>query len=327
MINHNDIFGIKTNGDFERVALEVFRFQSEQCEPYKRYIELLGINPLSVDTVGQIPFLPIQFFKTQNVYSADTTPEITFTSSGTSGMATSRHFVADVGVYERSFTEEFCYFYGNPRQYAILALLPAYMERQGSSLIYMVEHLIDLSNSPYSGFYLHNHQDLYNNLQDLQKNKIPVLLIGVSFALLDFVEQYQLEFPNLIVMETGGMKGRRRELPREELHAVLCRGFGVECIHSEYGMTELLSQAYSHGYGRFCTPPWMRIIIRDAQNPLDRVGEGITGGINIIDLANIFSCSFVETHDLGRLYADGSFDIQGRLDESDVRGCNLLLIE
>lgn len=327
MLNYNDIFVIKNEKDFETIALKVFRYQAQHCNVYKQYINLLGVNPLNIKKVEQIPFLPIQFFKTQNVYSANSTPEIIFTSSGTSGMEVSQHAVAKAAIYEKSFIEGFRYFYGNPEDIAILALLPSYLEREGSSLIYMINHLINMSKYSESGFFLHNNKDLFDKLHFLQKNKIPTLLIGVSFALIDFTEQLQLSFPQLVVMETGGMKGKRKEIPRNELHNILCNGFGVEKIHSEYGMTELLSQAYSDGYGIFSTPPWMRVMIRDPQNPLIWVNDGITGGINIVDLANIYSCSFIETKDLGKAYCGKSFDIQGRFDESDIRGCNLLVAE
>lgn len=327
MLTNEHIFKIKTNEDFESTALEVFRFQAQNCAVYKQYINLLGINPEHVKSVSAIPFLPIQFFKTQTIYSSKQQPAIVFSSSGTTGMETSKHLVADAAIYERSFVEGFRHFYGNPDEYTILALLPSYLEREGSSLIYMVEHLIKMSGDSQSGFYLHNKSELYKKLLALQQSNRKTLLIGVSFALLDFVEEFAVDFPNLIVMETGGMKGRRRELPRNELHQALCKGFGVCQIHSEYGMTELLSQAYSKGDGLFFTPPWMRVLIRDVQNPLAWAKKQTTGGVNIVDLANVYSCSFIETQDLGKVNADGGFEIQGRFDESDIRGCNLLVID
>ena len=323
MIDIKEIFNIETNKDFEAAALKVFLYQSEHCEVYKQYIGLLGINPLSVKTIEQIPFLPIRFFKSKKIYSTNKHEDVVFTSSGTTGMEVSKHFVADVKIYEESFIKGFEHFYGNPSQYAVLALLPSYLEREGSSLIYMAEHLIRLSSYKESGFFLNNHADMYDNLQNLQKRNIPTVLIGVSFALLDFVENYKINNNQLIVMETGGMKGRRRELPREELHTILKSGFGVADIHSEYGMTELLSQAYSKGGGLFYTPPWMRIVIRNTQNPLSLLTRNVSGGVNIIDLANIYSCSFIETQDLGKSLLNNGFEIQGHFDESLVRGCKL----
>ena len=327
MLSKHDIFKIKTNEDFEAMALKVFSYQIKHCKTYKQYINLLGINASSIQNIEDIPFLPIRFFKSNTIYSTNKPNNIVFTSSGTTGMQASKHYVADVSLYKKSFTEGFSAFYGNPKQYAILALLPAYLEREGSSLIYMIDNLIKMSDYPQSGFFLHNKQDLYNSLNLLQKKQIPTLLIGVSFALLDFVEQFKINFPELIVMETGGMKGRRRELPREELHNILCHGFGVTKIHSEYGMTELLSQAYSNGNGLFKTPPWAKVLIRNIQNPLLINRKQITGGINIIDLANIYSCSFIETQDLGKIHLNNSFEIQGRFDESDIRGCNLMVVD
>jgi hypothetical protein len=248
-----------------------------------------------------------------------------FTSSGTTGMITSSHSVADVSWYVESFRKAFKLFYGDIKNYTVLALLPSYLEREGSSLIYMAQDMITESANADSGFLLYNHQELYNNLIKQKVAGKPTLLIGVTFALLDFVEQYQIEFPQLIVMETGGMKGRRKEMIREELHSTLCTGFGVSVIHSEYGMTELLSQAYSKGNGIFNCPPWMKVITRDTNDPFTLIEAGKTGGVNIIDLANINSCSFIATQDLGKVYEDGSFEVLGRFDNSDIRGCNLLI--
>ena len=251
--------------------------------------------------------------------------EITFTSSGTTGMITSSHYISDVSWYTESFRKAFQLFYGDIQNYTLLALLPSYLEREGSSLIYMTDDLIRQSCNPDSGFFLYNHDELYQLLKKQQQMQKPTLLIGVTFALLDFIENYNLNFPELIVMETGGMKGRRKEMIREELHAQLCKGFGVGAIHSEYGMTELLSQAYSKGKGIFNCPPWMKIITRDTNDPMSRLGHDKTGGINVIDLANSNSCSFIATQDLGRVYADSSFEVLGRFDNSDIRGCNLLV--
>jgi hypothetical protein len=306
----------------DEILMEYFRFQYANCEIYRRYVNLLGVEVQSPD---EIPFLPISVFKTHKVYSAQHAEAAIFTSSGTTGVEPARHYVADLDIYRKSYSEAFRLFCGDVSQYAVLALLPSYLERQGSSLITMVQGLIDDSQHPQSGFFLHNHRQLYDTLQNLRDSGTRVLLIGVSFALLDFVEQYRLDFPELAVMETGGMKGRREELTRRELHTALCRGFGVDRILSEYGMTELLSQAYSSGDGLYCSPPWMQIVIRDPRDPFLRLGNGVSGGVNVIDLANLWSCSFIETQDLGTVHPDGSFEIIGRFDESDIRGCNLLI--
>jgi phenylacetate-coenzyme A ligase PaaK-like adenylate-forming protein len=305
-------------------VLDCFKFQFDNCPVYRQYVELLGVKASSVESVEDIPFLPVRFFKTKKVYASAREPDVIFTSSGTSGTEVSRHFVADANVYKLSYTAGFRCFFGDISGYAVLALLPSYLERQGSSLITMVQGLIDDSGHPLSGFFLHNHNELYNTLLHLKKNGQKTLLIGVSFALLDFVEKYSINFPDLMVMETGGMKGRREEITRDELHSAICSGFGVDRVFSEYGMTELLSQAYSKGKGIYSTPPWMKIIIRDPKNPFRRVPDETTGAVNIIDLANRFSCSFIETQDLGIMHSGGSFEIIGRFDESDIRGCNLM---
>lgn len=307
------------------MTLQAFRFQAENCVVYREFITNLGIKPLKVETIHRIPFLPISFFKTHEVLSSREQVDTMFTSSGTTGMINSKHLVTDVTWYEDSFRRAFDIFYGNVRNYCVLALLPSYLEREGSSLIYMAEDLVKRSENPNSGFYLYNHEDLFQQLKKQQETQKPTLLIGVTFALLDFIEKYRLNFPKLIVMETGGMKGRRKEMIRQELHETLCRGFGVDAIHSEYGMTELLSQAYSRGEGIFNCPPWMRIITRDTNDPMSNLSGNQTGGINVIDLANINSCSFIATQDLGRIYPDSSFEVLGRFDNSDIRGCNLLI--
>ncbi len=324
-ISKQQIFGISNGEQFADAALQVFRHQAQHCAVYREFIKGLRVDVDSVKQVGQIPFLPIEFFKSHAVVSNTDAVEVIFTSSGTTGLITSRHPVTDVNWYVASFRKAFELFYGDIKDYTVLALLPAYLEREGSSLIYMAEDLIKQSNNPDSGFYLYNHEELYNQLKKQQENKKPTLLIGVTFALLDFVEAYQIDFPELIVMETGGMKGRRKEIIREELHDILTKGFGVDAIHSEYGMTELLSQAYSKGDGIFNCPPWMRIITRDTNDPVTLMPDGRVGGINIIDLANVNSCSFLATQDLGRVYADGSFEVLGRFDNADIRGCNLLI--
>ncbi|MDB5112890.1 MAG: Acyl-protein synthetase, LuxE [Mucilaginibacter sp.] len=307
------------------VALQIFQYQAQHCTVYKEFIAGLKINPANVKTIEQIPFLPIEFFKTHSVVSTNDPVQVTFTSSGTTGITTSSHFVTDVSWYEESFRQAFQLFYGDIKNYTILALLPSYLEREGSSLIYMANDLIKQSQNPDSGFFLYNHDELEKQLKKQQQAKKSTLLIGVTFALLDFIEQHPINFPELIVMETGGMKGRRKEMIREELHDTLYKGFGVDAIHSEYGMTELLSQAYSKGNGIFNCPPWMRIITRDTNDPMSILPGDKAGGINVIDLANINSCSFIATQDLGKVYPDGSFEVLGRFDNADIRGCNLLI--
>jgi len=324
-INKQQIFGIKNNEQFADAALQVFRHQAQNCVVYQEFIKGMRIDVTAVKKFEQIPFLPIEFFKSHTAVSNTDAIEVTFTSSGTTGVITSRHSVTDVSWYVESFRKAFELFYGDIKHYTILALLPAYLEREGSSLIYMAEDLIKQSANPDSGFYLYNHEELYHQLKKQQQASKPTLLLGVTFALLDFVEAYQVDSPELIVMETGGMKGRRKEMIREELHDILTKGFGVDAIHSEYGMTELLSQAYSKGDGIFNCPPWMRIITRDTNDPVTLMQGDRAGGINIIDLANINSCSFLATQDLGKVYADGSFEVLGRFDNADIRGCNLLI--
>ena len=319
------VFSISNEQQFAETALQVFRFQAENCLVYREFITNLKVDIDAIDRVENIPFLPISFFKSHEVLSTIDKVQVTFTSSGTTGVINSRHLVTDVTWYKESFRRAFDLFYGGIHDYCVLALLPSYLEREGSSLIYMAEDLVKRSENPDSGFYLYNHDDLFAQLKRQQKAKKPTLLIGVTFALLDFVERYSIDFPELIVMETGGMKGRRKEMIREELHQTLCKGFGVNTIHSEYGMTELLSQAYSNGDGIFNCPPWMKIIIRDPNDPMTLLDNDKTGGINVIDLANINSCSFIATQDLGKFYKDGSFEVLGRFDNSDIRGCNLLI--
>jgi phenylacetate-coenzyme A ligase PaaK-like adenylate-forming protein len=326
MIDINSIFDIKTEQDFKSLALEIFNFQFENNPVYRSFCDLLYIHPSDVKAIEEIPFLPIQFFKSHEVLSARSDVPITFTSSGTTGSTTSKHIVNDLDIYKTSFTKGFEHFYGPIENYVILALLPSYLEREGSSLIYMVNNMIKKSNHPESGFYLNNLEDLKKHLIALDKKDTKILLIGVSFALLDLIETYPFNLKNTIVMETGGMKGRRKELIRTELHKLLKAGFGVDTIHSEYGMTELLSQAYSKGDGLFNCPNWMRIVTRDTEDALSIQSFGKTGGINVIDLANMNSCSFIATQDLGRVYKNGSFEIIGRFDHSDIRGCNLMVL-
>ena len=326
MIPASDIFNISSQKQFEKIALKVFRFQYDNNAVYRQFCELLKVEKGSVKALKEIPFLPIQFFKSHEVLSDGNPVQEIFTSSGTTGMITSRHLVTDVALYEESYRKAFSEFYGNIEDYAVLALLPSYLERQGSSLIYMVEDLIRLSNNADSGFYLHNHEELIEKLNELEKQEQNVILIGVTYALLDLIEKRNFNFNNTIIMETGGMKGKRKEMIREELHRQLCEGFGVSAIHSEYGMTELLSQAYSLGNGIFECPPWMNVLIRDTEDALTYVENGKTGGINVIDLANINSCSFIATQDLGKKYPNNSFEVLGRFDHSDIRGCNLMVL-
>ena len=284
----------------------------------------MNVVPHSVNKIEDIPFLPIQFFKSHRVISKSVSEVITFTSSGTTGSITSKHRVSDLNLYEKSFLTAFELFYGHPSEFAILALLPSYIERGGSSLVYMADRLINDSHNEHSGFYLKDIDALIEKLTFLEKTNQKTILLGVSYALLDLIEKQQFKLKNTIVMETGGMKGKRKEMIKDELHSILKNGFGVDQIHSEYGMTELLSQAYSIGEGVFHTPPWMKIRTRDTEDALSFV-EGKTGGINVIDLANLYSCSFIATQDLGRIREDGSFEVLGRFDASDIRGCNLMV--
>ncbi|HEY2581576.1 MAG TPA: acyl transferase [Mucilaginibacter sp.] len=324
-MNKQQIFSINNEPQFIDTALQVFRYQAENCFVYNKFIKGLQIDPADIHSLAEIPFLPIEFFKSHKVLSSNAPIETVFTSSGTTGVITSSHYVTDVSWYVESFRNAFKLFYGDIKNYAILALLPSYLEREGSSLIYMAKDMVEQSEKVDSGFFLYNHEELYQRLKKQQQANEPTILIGVTFALLDFIERYNLNFPQLIVMETGGMKGRRKEMIREELHNNLCDGFGVKTIYSEYGMTELLSQAYSKGNGIFNCPPWMKIITRDTNDPLSILNTDKAGGINIIDLANINSCSFIATQDLGKVYADNSFEVLGRFDNSDIRGCNLLV--
>ncbi len=335
-----DIFTISSQKQFEKIALKVFRFQYENNLIYQEFCDFLKTDVAKVKSLQQIPFLPIQFFKSHKVVSNKNPSQEIFSSSGTTsplapkdGIAdkkvaniTSKHFVTDISFYEESYRKGFSQFYGNIEDYTILALLPSYLEREGSSLIYMFDDLIKRTNNPESGFYLHNHEELIDSLVKLDNSSKNVILIGVTYALLDLIENKKFELKNTIVMETGGMKGRRKEMIREELHEYLCQGFGVTAIHSEYGMTELLSQAYSLGNGVFECPSWMQILIRDPEDALTYVADGKSGGINVIDLANLNSCSFIATQDLGKKNPNGSFEVLGRFDNSDIRGCNLMVI-
>ena len=320
MLDIDTILRISSREEFERCALELFRFQAEHTAPYRRYVELLGVEPAHVERLEDIPFLPIELFKTTDVYCGSEPAEMIFTSSNTGSTVASRHLVASLDAYRKTFIEAFRRFYGEPQKWSIYGLLPSYLEREGSSLVYMVDTLIKECGS--GGFYLYDYERL---IADMEADPKPKILLGVSYALWDLAEQYAPKLRDTIVMETGGLKGRRQELTKSELHAILCRGFGIEHIDSEYGMAELMSQAYSSGNGIFRTPEWMRVMVRDINDPFDHSPAGSRGGIDIIDLANISSCAFIQTQDMGRLYEDGSFQIEGRIAGSDIRGCNLLV--
>lgn len=326
MISKEEIFSIASETEFQELSLKIFKFQFQNNPVYRSFCDLLYKHPSDINHLSEIPFLPIQFYKSHKVVSSASEVQARFISSGTSGNQNSKHYVTDLELYRESFQTCFSHFYGNVEDLVILALLPNYLEREGSSLVYMVKHLIDGSLHSESGFYLRNLSELKNKLIDLDAKGQRILLIGVSFALLDLVELHQFELQNTIIMETGGMKGRRKELIREELHAILKTGFGVSRVHSEYGMTELLSQAYSLGDGRFKCPSWMRVLVREAEDPLNTTISNKSGGLNIIDLANLNSCSFIATQDLGKVYEDNSFEVAGRFDNSDIRGCNLMVL-
>jgi phenylacetate-coenzyme A ligase PaaK-like adenylate-forming protein len=323
----NRIFNIKDQADFPDIALEIFNYQYNNNTVYQKFINSLGKNRNTVKTPEDITFLPVEFFRNLKISTGDLPVEMIFESSGTAGAAPGRHFVNDLSLYEESFLKGFRLFYGDPGEFLIAAILPSYTEREGSSLVYMADKLIKESLHPLSGFYKENIEDLLQVIKIAKAAKQEILLLGVSFALLDLAEKQSPDLSGVIVMETGGMKGRRKEITRPELHNILKNKFNVTSIHSEYGMTELLSQAYSKGEGIFYTPPWMKVVIRDPQDPLSLFTEPYrTGGINIIDLANINSCSFIATSDLGRLHDDGGFEVLGRFDNSDIRGCNLLTL-
>ena len=317
---------IKTPEEYEKIALQTFEHQYASNPVYRSFCTLIHRAPADIHHSIDIPALPIGFFKSHRVTSFDHTPEITFTSSGTTAQRTAQHHLVSTKQYRHTFLTIFEQHYGQPNRWTILALLPAYLERQGSSLVYMMDHLIKKSKHPQSGFYLNDFKSLNATLQVLEEKKQPTLLLGVSFALIDFAEQYPQQLNSTIVMETGGMKGRREEITREALHSILSAGFGVTDIHSEYGMTELLSQAYSKGNGRFFPPPWMRVRAMEINDPFACAGNNKIGRLNIQDLANYHSCAFLATDDLGRTHADGSFEILGRMDTSDIRGCNLMVV-
>jgi phenylacetate-coenzyme A ligase PaaK-like adenylate-forming protein len=322
----NRIFNIESESVFCDTVLEVFNYQYNHNKIYQKFIRSLGKKPSEITTLAEIPFLPVEFFRNHKIISGDHPVEIIFESSGTTGVMPGRHFVTDVSLYNESFLRSFRMFYGNPEEFLIIALLPSYTERTGSSLVYMADTLIKKSKNADSGYYKNSMEDLIHVINKAKGEKWKILLLGVSFALLDLAEKFSPDLSGVIVMETGGMKGRRKELTRSELHSILKKNLNVDSIHSEYGMTELLSQAYSKCDGIFFTPPWMKIMIRDPQDPLTIYQEpSVTGGINIVDLANINSCSFIATGDLGKLQDNGGFEVLGRFDNSDIRGCNLLV--
>ena len=325
------IFSVNAR-NFGPLAIEIFHFQYTNNPVYNAYVKALGIDPGKVESIFQVPFLPISFFKTHTVQATLFSPQITFESSGTTGMNTSRHGVKSLDLYEESFTRGFERVYGPVKDWCIIGLLPSYLERENSSLVYMVNRMIRQSNQPESGFYLDEYAALKGVLKKLEARQQKTLLIGVTFGLLDFAAECPFPLKYTVIMETGGMKGRRKEMIRDEVHAELKKAFGVQSVHSEYGMTELLSQAYSKGDGIFECPPWMRVIARDEDDPLNLQGPGgfkngkaISGVLNVIDLANVWSCSFIATDDAGKVFKNGNFEVQGRIDNSDIRGCNLLI--
>lgn len=318
---------LNTNSqNFDATALALFQYQYQHNAVYKQFVDLLKISPQSINVVEKIPFLPISFFKNFEIKTGNWTAETIFSSSGTTGQITSQHFVRDLDLYQKITVKGFEYFYGNIENYSVLALLPAYLEREGSSLVYMANHFINLSKQENSDFFLYNCDALVEQLKRNQNQNIPTLLLGVSFALWDLAEQFSMDLSKIIIMETGGMKGRRKEVTREELHSIFTKAFQTQFIHSEYGMTELLSQGYSKGAGVFYATPTMKILTREITDPFSMQKKGKVGGVNIIDLANLDSCSFLATDDLGRVYDDGSFEILGRFDNSDIRGCNLMVM-
>jgi len=320
----HSIFNLQSPFEFNEIAVSLFRYQYRKNEIYKNFVDALGVTESHVYHPEQIPFLPVSFFKTHKIVAGSYAEELIFESSGTSGMETSKHYVVDASCYQESFTCGLQLAYGDLSQYVIFALLPSYLERKNSSLVYMVEKILMQSNRQMGGFYLNELGELQRQLKEAQRLGLKIMLFGVTFALLDMAEKFPVSIPEAIIIETGGMKGRRSEITRMELHEQLCRGFGVHKIQSEYGMTELLSQAWSAGDGIFRCPPWMKVMIADTNDPLSFLETGRTGGINIIDLANFHSCSFIATQDLGRVFEDGTFEVLGRFDHSDIRGCSLL---
>ncbi len=320
MAMNSDIFSIESFAAFERKALDTFYMQATKCPPYAQYLALIGVEPESVNSIDEIPFMPISLFKSHDIYCGEQAPEKVFTSSSTTSMTPARHSMASLELYREAFTGAFTKFYGKPTKWSIYALLPSYLQREGSSLIYMVDELVSQCGS--GGFYLDGYERL---IGDMQRDEKPKILLGVTYALLDLAEQYAPKLHNTIVMETGGMKGRREEIAKSELHDILCRSFGVDAIHSEYGMAELTSQAYSKGGNIFHSPSWMRVVARDINDPFAKLPCGTRGALNIIDLANVSSCAFLQTDDIGVVASDGSFRVEGRVDSAEIRGCNLLV--
>jgi len=318
--------------DFEELALELFQFQYQNNTVYRQYCDIIKTNIDAVDTITKIPFLPVSFFKTHEIKTTVFESEVVFESSGTTNTINSKHFVKDIALYKKSFVLAFEKFYGSPKNWCIIGLLPSYLEKGNSSLVLMVDELVKSSNNPLSGFYLYDTEKLHRTLIHNEFAKKPTLLIGVTYALLDFAEKYTMQLRHTVIMETGGMKGRREEMTRKQVHEILQKQLGVSLVHSEYGMTELLSQAYSKGDGIFHCPGWMKILLREEDDPLtvytnDPAAEqSITGVINIIDLANIYSCAFIAVDDAGRLHSNGSFEVLGRIDNSDIRGCSLMVL-
>ncbi|MCP9751096.1 acyl transferase [Ferruginibacter sp. HRS2-29] len=325
-----DIFNTDSAA-FEETALRVFLYQYEHTAFYRTYCNTIRIDPVRVDSLEKIPFLPIQFFKSATITSGDFVPQVIFESSGTTGSVNSRHLLKDTGFYEESFLKTFGLFYGDIQDWCIIGLLPSYLERKSSSLVYMVNELIRRSGHASAGFYLYEHQQLHDTLLANETAGQKTLLIGVTYALLDFAASYRMQLNHTVVMETGGMKGRREELTRAEVQGILKDKLGLKKVHSEYGMTELLSQAYSLGEGIFQCPPWMKVLLRAEDDPFEitipekMLVESKGGVTNIIDLANLYSCSFIATDDIGKLYSNGHFEILGRLDNSDIRGCGLMI--
>lgn len=309
---------------FEQTALSIFKFQFEHQKTYREFCIALGKTPDKVQSLNSIPFLPISFFKTHKIISSEKDAATVFESSGTTGSTTSKHFVANDNIYIKSFLLGFKQFYGAPEDYHIVALLPSYLERKNSSLVFMVEYLMRQSNKAENGFFIHNFEQLAARLGALEFQQEKTLLIGVTYALLDFAEQFPMKLQHTTVMETGGMKGRKKEMLRAEIHEKLRAAFQLPAVHSEYGMTELLSQAYSNENGIFKSPPWMKVLVRDVYNPMNVSLQNRNGGLNVIDLANVYSCSFIATEDLGIVHSNGSFEVLGRINNSDVRGCSLM---
>ncbi len=319
------IFNIKGTADFETATIAVFKYQYQNCKVYKTFCDALNCNVSNVTKFEEIPFMPVDIFRGHKVYCSSKPPELCFHSSTTTGSIPSRHFVADSEIYDISIERCFKLFFGNPQKYCFLALLPGYLERENASLVYMAKRLMEFSANENSGFYLYEHKKLKNVIEKLTDAGEQIILIGVSHALLNFAEKHSFNLKNTIVMETGGMKGQRKEIIRQDLHERLKKAFDLSEIASEYGMTELLSQAYAAGSGKFKTPPWMKVFIKEINDPFANVLTGQTGTINIIDLANVHSCSFIATQDLGKENPDSTFEVLGRLDNSEMRGCNLMI--